>query len=101
MSSALMLKNGVLILITCSPSLVANLWDVTDRDIDRLSTEVHKKLGLDSAHIGFDGKVKNKNLLPLSDLSTVQAVSSCRDECKLKYLTGAAPVVYGLPVWMH
>jgi hypothetical protein len=39
-------------------------------------------------------------LLPLSEMSTVQALNASREECRLKFLTGAAPVVYGLPVWM-
>jgi separase len=34
-----------------------------------------------------------------STMSNVQAVNRNRDECKLKYLTGAAPVVYGIPVY--
>ncbi|WWC85253.1 uncharacterized protein L201_000115 [Kwoniella dendrophila CBS 6074] len=82
------------------PSLTANLWDVTDRDIDRLSAHVLKILHLDSAHLP-ESKSRPNTFLPLSELSTVQAVNSSRDECKLKYLTGAAPVVYGLPVWLH
>ena len=96
---------------------------MTDRDIDRLSTEVHKKLGLDASHLGTStptylnfGKTSIKeplgqtfaklsvsdkpSLLPLSEMSTVQALNASREECRLKYLTGAAPVVYGLPVWM-
>ena len=96
---------------------------MTDRDIDRLSTEVHKKLGLDASHLGssssstglstasssfslaprrLGGKSAPSEpaLLPLSELSTVQALNSSRDDCRLKYLTGAAPVVYGLPVYM-
>ncbi|ODO11404.1 hypothetical protein I350_00183 [Cryptococcus amylolentus CBS 6273] len=83
------------------PSLVGNLWDVTDRDIDRLSEHVLKQgLHLDSAHQPHS-KNRLNTLLPLSELSTVQAVNRARDECKLKYLNGAAPVVYGLPVYLH
>ncbi|OCF72123.1 hypothetical protein I204_07388 [Kwoniella mangroviensis CBS 8886] len=82
------------------PSLTANLWDVTDKDIDRLSSHVLKSLHLDSAHQP-ESKSRSNTLLPLSELSTVAAVNAARDECKLKYLTGAAPVVYGLPVWLH
>ncbi|KAK8870007.1 hypothetical protein IAR55_000577 [Kwoniella newhampshirensis] len=82
------------------PSLTANLWDVTDRDIDRLSEQVLKHLHLDSAHVPAS-KSRSNTFLPISEMSTVQAVNSARDECKLKYLTGAAPVVYGLPVWLH
>ena len=87
-----------------SPSLVANLWDVTDRDIDRLSEDVFKQLNLDVAHVGGKDKTTSPthgNLLPISPLSTAQAVAKSREECRLKYLTGAAPVIYGLPMYMH
>jgi separase len=83
-----------------SPSLVANLWDVTDRDIDRLSEAVFHKLHLDASHVP-DVKAKTLGVMPLSEMSTVQAVNASREDCKLKYLTGAAPVVYGLPVYLH
>jgi hypothetical protein len=32
-------------------------------------------------------------------LSTAEAVAAARTECKLRFLTGAAPVVYGVPAW--
>ena len=32
--------------------------------------------------------------------SIVAAVAQSRDSCKLKYLTGAAPVVYGIPFYL-
>ncbi|KIY31248.1 hypothetical protein I305_06356 [Cryptococcus gattii E566] len=83
------------------PSLVGNLWDVTDRDIDRLSEHVLKHgLHLDAAHQP-QSRSRANTLLPLSELSTAQAVNKARNECKLKYLNGAAPVVYGLPVYLH
>lgn len=96
------------------PSLTATLWDVTDKDIDRLSNEVLRKLHLDTSHVpdkkssrNLFGKSqpvlthRNAAALPLSDLSTVQAVNRSRDECKMRYLTGAAVVTYGIPVWLH
>lgn len=68
-----------------SPSVVANLWDVTDKDIDRFTETFLRhwvpKMGSDT-HI--------------SDITT--AVQFSRKSCKLQYLVGAAPVVYGLPV---
>ncbi|XP_070393403.1 separin isoform X1 [Dermacentor albipictus] len=68
-----------------SPSVVANLWDVTDKDIDRFTETFLRhwvpKMGSDT-HI--------------SDITT--AVQLSRSSCKLQYLVGAAPVVYGLPV---
>lgn len=68
------------------PCLVGNLWDVTDKDIDRLTEVVLDQLGL-----GDDEPHEKKSI--------VQAVSSARANTKLQYLTGAAPVVYGIPVY--
>ena len=62
-----------------SPAIVAVLWDVTDRDIDRFTLAL------------LDGWLGSHR--ELSDV-----IGSARDECKLPHLVGAAPVVYGLPV---
>ena len=83
-----------------SPCFVGNLWDVTDRDIDRLSEQVFKKLNLDLSHVP-DKSSASTGLLPISAMSTVAAVNASRDACTLKYLTGAAPVVYGIPMYLH
>ncbi|EIW70220.1 hypothetical protein TREMEDRAFT_29861 [Tremella mesenterica DSM 1558] len=80
------------------PSLVANLWDVTDKEIDHLSTSVFQRLHLNPSHVSTSRKPA---LIPLAQISNVQAVNSARDDCKLCYLTGAAPVVYGVPIWVH
>jgi separase len=69
-------------LISGSPCIVANLWDVTDKDLDRFSMALLKKWGL----LGQE-----------SSLSLSEAVAESRDSCILKYLVGAAPVVYGIP----
>jgi separase len=58
---------------------VANLWDVTDRDIDRFLLELLKQF----TDIGA----------PLVD-----SIMRSRSVCKLKSLIGAAPVVYGVPI---
>lgn len=71
---------------SCSPALVANLWDVTDKDIDKLSENVFRLLGLDSADAS-------------STATTLAgAVAQSRDVPLLKFLNGAACVVYGVPV---
>lgn len=112
-------------LLAGSPAVVANLWDVTDKDIDRFSKKVLEDWGLFKAgstgaikeaarsrsksrershkHIGRDalddgglfGTVSAKG-----SISLVQAVARGRKECHLKYLNGAAPVVYGVPVYL-
>jgi separase len=60
-------------------AVVANLWNVTDRDIDRFLASL---LG---AIVG-GGPCQLEN-----------AIRTARKACKLKYLTGAAPVMYGFP----
>lgn len=66
---------------TLSPAIVANLWDVTDKDIDRFSESLLKQW-----------------LDPDTYLSLPEVLSQSRRACKLKYLIGASPVLYGLPV---
>jgi len=63
-----------------APCVVSNLWDVTDRDIDRFSISLLE--GIFQDHL----------------TNVAQNVSSSRDACKLKYIVGCAPVVYGIPV---
>ncbi|KAG1775528.1 peptidase family C50-domain-containing protein [Suillus placidus] len=70
------------------PFLVANLWDVTDRDIDKFSQAVFDSLRLTPTRGGEQG------------MSAVTAIAQAREACKLKYLTGAAPVVYGIPFYL-
>ena len=68
---------------TCSPAIVANLWDVTDKDIDRFSDSLLKKWLQQDTH-----------------LSLADVLSLSRQACKLKYLIGASPVLYGLPAYI-
>ncbi|KAF9528394.1 peptidase family C50-domain-containing protein [Crepidotus variabilis] len=75
------------------PTLVANLWDVTDRDIDKFSLAVFDHLSL--SREGVDSNRPHS-----SKTSLVTAVAQSRDSCKLKYLTGAAPIVYGIPFYL-
>ncbi|CEJ62125.1 hypothetical protein PMG11_10635 [Penicillium brasilianum] len=74
-----------------SPALVATLWDVTDKDIDRFATSTFDTWGL----------VEKKENTPRSgDGGLDTAVAGARASCVLKYLNGAAPVVYGVPVFL-
>ena len=63
---------------------MANLWDVTDKDIDRFSKKLLESWGL------FDDDAES--------MSLSEALSGARDICQLKYLVGAAPIIYGIPV---
>ncbi|CCM06375.1 uncharacterized protein FIBRA_08633 [Fibroporia radiculosa] len=76
------------------PTLVANLWDVTDRDIDKFSQVVFDDLQL--TPVGVSRAQERSD----QACSVVTAVAKAREHCKLKYLTGAAPVVYGIPFYL-
>ncbi|BGP62219.1 separin protein [Rhodotorula toruloides] len=72
------------------PSLVANLWDVTDKDIDKFAFSVFRKTGI--------AEPETASPPPSPPLSLTAAVAQSRVVCNLRYLNGAAPVVYGIPV---
>lgn len=63
-----------------SPCIVSNLWDVTDKDIDRFLEHLLQSCLSDK---------------PCDVLSKI---SSAREACRLPFLIGAAPVVYGFPI---
>ncbi|KAK9721486.1 separin protein [Basidiobolus ranarum] len=75
-------------IIAGCPSLVANLWDVTDKDIDRFSIAMFEEWGLSES-----GDSENET-------SIAHAVTKARNACTLKYLIGAAPIVYGIPSYL-
>ncbi|KAG5518182.1 hypothetical protein PMAC_003368 [Pneumocystis sp. 'macacae'] len=84
-------------LLAGCPALVANLWDVTDKDIDRFTSSVLAHWGLvpsppSPPQSGCPG--------PQAGNSLVDAVALSRDHCVLRYLNGAAPVIYGIPVYL-
>lgn len=89
------------------PALVANLWDVTDRDIDKFALAVFDKLGLDPVAMAAgpskpapSRKLKQSSVEAEAKVSLTEAVAKSRDACKLKYLTGSAVVVYGIPLYL-
>lgn len=79
-----------------SPALVANLWDVTDKDIDKFSETVFQKLGLDT--ISHPSSDENSSDESTKEMTLAGAIATSREVCNLRYLNGAAPVVYGIPV---
>ncbi|XP_036386546.1 separin [Megalops cyprinoides] len=66
------------------PLILGNLWDVTDRDIDRF-TKALLQSWLSAGHGA-----------PL-----LNHMASSRQATYLKHLIGAAPVVYGLPIFLR
>ncbi|RKO91964.1 peptidase family C50-domain-containing protein [Blyttiomyces helicus] len=81
------------------PALVANLWDVTDRDIDRFSHRLFRLWGLCPPEDG-ESCAPQTGCDDGAGPSLVQAVAEAREACTLKFLIGAAPVVYGVPVYL-
>lgn len=61
------------------PALVANLWDVTDGDIDRFSVSLLR-------HCTREGG------------SLLVSLAKARGACKLRFLTGSAAICYGVPL---
>ncbi len=97
------------------PALLATLWDVTDKDIDRFSSRVLEQWGLferpqpQSSPVKKSAKQRGKSKIrdvesarnsEKVSVSLVEAVAKGRESCNLKYLNGAAPVVYGVPVYL-
>lgn len=76
--------NGSNALLPSSPFVLGNLWDVTDREIDRYAQAL------------LQGWLRGGSGAPL-----LSYVTQARQAPKLKYLVGAAPVAYGLPVCLQ
>ena len=98
-----------------SPAVLANLWDVTDKDIDRFAESVLQKWGLFEkkqqpglrSPVKKGGRQKGKQKAETDivqqdvrsqPVSLDTAVAKSREACILRYLNGAAPVIYGVPV---
>ncbi len=81
------------------PAAVANLWDVTDRDIDRFSQAVLTGwISGGSSGCEADLSSSSGNSSSSSSSSDMSAaVAGSRAACKLPHLVGAAPVCYGIP----
>ena len=75
-------------LVNGCPSYVGVLWNVTDGDID---TYADNMLQVWMPKAWSDDKT--------SGVSLPTATSLARTSCKLRYLTGAATVIYGLPLF--
>lgn len=83
-------------LIAGCPMVLANLWDVTDKDIDKFSLSVFEKWGVFEAETEGGNARDDEN----EKLNICEAVARSRKVCVLRYLNGAAPVIYGLPFYV-
>lgn len=103
-----------------SPAVIANLWDITDRDIDKFSKAVVNSwlqdkgeaqpgscsacalLELPTRGRGkktlVSGRGNNRKWCKECETRRIaSSIGKARDACKLNMLTGAAPVCYGVP----
>ncbi|XP_066521255.1 separin isoform X2 [Hoplias malabaricus] len=71
-------------LIAGCPLVLGNLWDVTDRDIDRFTSAL------------LQSWISSGSGSPL-----LQHLVQSRDATHLKHMIGAAPIAYGLPVHLR
>ena len=100
-----------------APCVVGNLWDVTDRDIDRyilflcfFSHELKPLHACYSLRCAFSYFYHRYCLTLMEDFfqatadhfcqtpSLAKCVAYARRACKLRFIVGSAPVCYGLPV---
>ena len=98
------------------PSVIANLWDVTDRDIDRfcqslLQNWVEPPVGATRVDLvklvpqpAAVSSCNHQQVMPCNSergkagaTGLSSAVGRSRGACRLPSLIGAAPVCYGLP----
>jgi len=87
-------------MIAGCPTLVANLWDVTDKDLDKFTEGTFAKIGLNFERVSECYKNGNSPHREHNDISIALAVAQSRKICKMEYLIGASPVVYGIPFYI-
>ncbi|XP_078168632.1 separase isoform X1 [Carex rostrata] len=103
-----------------SPAVIANLWDITDRDIDKFSKGVVNSWLQSEAEVravscsacaiieeprrGRGRKTQANGhgsyrrwCKGCATRQIASSIGKAREECKLDMLTGAAPVCYGVP----
>ena len=91
-------------LLLCSASVVANLWEVTDHDIDTFTAVMlHRWLQLPESFCRkLTAKAQKLSSSPASPRTVggdlASCVASARESFLLRYINGAAPVCYGVPV---
>lgn len=98
---------------------------MTDRDLDRLSNTLFESWGIKSATdferdesaLNQSRKIltskqdlpdnnifleEKSSAVPITrSISLAEAVMEARQSCMMKYLVGAATVVYGIPIYVH
>jgi separase len=91
-----------------SPALVATLWDVTDKDIDRFFQSTFEHWGLfekrdeQTSRKGKGRERKKVEIVEGGDKASLgEALARSRGACIFRYLNAAAVVVYGVPAYIR
>lgn len=101
-----------------APAVVGMLWDVTDKDCDRFAVRAGELWGLwpeeeveakpmKTPRKGAKAKGKMKEMVAerkgecRRGVALDEAVRDARKACYLRYLNGAAAVVYGIPCYLE
>ncbi|GFP93870.1 separase [Phtheirospermum japonicum] len=88
-----------------SPVIVANLWEVTDRDIDRFGKAM-LNAWLTERSSASSECARCNNVPPVNNCKSMKCnhrprigsfMGQARDACNLGFLIGASPVCYGVP----
>ncbi|KAL3620880.1 hypothetical protein CASFOL_035792 [Castilleja foliolosa] len=88
-----------------SPVIVANLWEVTDKDIDRFGKAMLNAWLVERSSASSECARCN-NVNPVNNCKSKNCnhrprigsfMAQARDACNLGFLIGAAPVCYGVP----
>mmetsp|Transcript_5145 Transcript_5145/g.7390 ORF Transcript_5145/g.7390 Transcript_5145/m.7390 type:complete len:2254 (+) Transcript_5145:65-6826(+) len=90
------------LLIGGGPAVVGTLWDVLGGDLDLLSCALLDRWLAGSAASPGSGARRKRDVTgekrALGPTSLAGALAQAREACRLKYLTGAAVVCYGIPL---
>jgi separase len=79
-------------LLAGAPAVVGNLWDVSDRDIDRLTNSfLYNWLGLEPSVDTTSSTPTDSS----SGMTMATALAHSREACRLPFLVGASTVIYG------
>jgi len=82
-------------LLNGCPCYVGCLWEVTDKEIDKVTDEMLNRF----MKAWIPQEVLGNKVNCETNVDIASAVTASRFVCKLKLLTGASPVVYGLPLF--
>lgn len=91
-------------LLAGAPFLVANLWDVTDKDIDKLCMAYMRSVfsvpAMPVSELGL-GSGSGSGGVSVVPCGVAAALAQSRSVCRMANAVGSAPVLYGIPLMVH